>query len=69
MALDQEFVRVIPLDPHDMRFDQCGNAQAVVNEAQIIIAADVTPEANDKRQVVPMTGGMVHACVAMPDTV
>jgi len=35
-------------------FDQCGNAQAVANEEQIIIAADVTPEANDKRQVVPM---------------
>lgn len=35
-------------------FDQCGNAQAVANEKQIIIAADVTPEANDKRQVVPL---------------
>jgi myosin heavy subunit len=35
-------------------FDQCGNAQAAANEEQIIIAADVTPEANDKRQVVPM---------------
>ena len=35
-------------------FDQCGNAQAVANEDQIIIAADVTPQANDKRQVVPM---------------
>ena len=35
-------------------FDQCGNAQAVANEAQIIIAADVTPQANDKQQVVPM---------------
>jgi len=35
-------------------FDQCGNAQAVANEEQIIIAADVTPQANDKRQVVPM---------------
>lgn len=35
-------------------FDQCGNAQAVANEAQIIIAADVTPAANDKQQVVPM---------------
>ena len=35
-------------------FDQCGNAQAMANEEQIIIAADVTPEANDKRQVVPM---------------
>ncbi len=35
-------------------FDQCGNAQAAANEEQIIIAADVTPQANDKRQVVPM---------------
>ncbi len=35
-------------------FDQCGNAQAVANEEQIIIAADVTPQANDKQQVVPM---------------
>jgi transposase len=35
-------------------FDQCGNAQAVANEEQIVIAADVTPQANDKRQVVPM---------------
>jgi len=35
-------------------FDQCGNAQALANEEQIIIAADVTPQANDKRQVVPM---------------
>jgi len=35
-------------------FDQCGNAQAVANEAQIIIAADVTLQANDQRQVVPM---------------
>ncbi len=35
-------------------FDQCGNAQAVANEEQIIIGADVTPQANDKRQVVPM---------------
>jgi transposase len=35
-------------------WDQCGNAQAVANEAQIIIAADVTDQANDKRQAVPM---------------
>jgi transposase len=35
-------------------WDQCGNAQAVANEAQIIVAADVTDQANDKRQVVPM---------------
>ena len=35
-------------------WDQCGNAQAVANGAQIILAADVTDEANDKRQAVPM---------------
>jgi hypothetical protein len=35
-------------------WDQCGNAQAVVNEHQIIRAADVTDQANDKLQAVPM---------------
>jgi transposase len=35
-------------------WDQCGNAQAVTNEHQIILAADVTDQANDARQVVPM---------------
>lgn len=36
-------------------FDQCGNAQAVVDrEHQGIVAADVTNEANDKRQFQPM---------------
>lgn len=35
-------------------FDQCGNAQAVANEDQIIVAADVTDQANDSRQVEPM---------------
>jgi transposase len=35
-------------------FDQCGNAQIVCNEEQIIVAADVTDQANDKRQVRPM---------------
>ena len=35
-------------------FDQCGNAQIVCNEEQIILAADVTNQANDKRQVQPM---------------
>jgi transposase len=35
-------------------WDQCGNAQAVANAAQIILAADVTDQANDKRQAVPM---------------
>ena len=35
-------------------WDQCGNAQAVTNEHQIIVAADVTRQANDGRQAVPM---------------
>ena len=36
-------------------FDQCGNAQAVVDRAhQVIIAADVTNESNDKKQLKPM---------------
>jgi transposase len=36
-------------------FDQCGNAQAVANKQQIIIAVDVTNQVNDVRQTVPMT--------------
>jgi len=35
-------------------WDQCGNAQAVANEDQIIVSADVTDQANDVRQVQPM---------------
>src|SRR3954454_4347746 len=35
-------------------WDQCGNAQAVANEHQIILAADATDQANDKLQAVPM---------------
>jgi transposase len=35
-------------------WDQCGNAQAVTNEHQIILAADVTHQANDVRQLAPM---------------
>lgn len=35
-------------------WDQCGNAQAMANEHQIILAADVTHQTNDKRQAVPM---------------
>jgi transposase len=35
-------------------WDQCGNAQAVTNGHQILLAADVTDQANDVRQTVPM---------------
>ena len=35
-------------------WDRCGDAQAVANEHQIILAADVTHQTNDKRQAVPL---------------
>ena len=36
-------------------WDDCGNAQVSVDETyQIIVACDVTAEANDKQQAVPM---------------
>jgi transposase len=35
-------------------WDQSGNAQAVANEEQIIVSADVTDQANDSRQAQPM---------------
>jgi transposase len=42
-------------------WDQCGNAQAVVDgENQVIVAADVTAQANDKRQVQPMLGQAIE---------
>jgi len=40
-------------------FEQCYNAQAAVEEGtQIIVAAEVTQETNDKRQVAPMVAAM-----------
>lgn len=45
----------IMLDGATKSFEQAYNAQAVVDgEAQIIVAAEVTQEANDKQQLVPM---------------
>lgn len=35
-------------------WDQCGNAQVVVTESQVIVAAAVTNQAYDMHQVVPM---------------
>ena len=35
-------------------FEQCYNAQAAVNESQVIIAAGLTQQPNDKQQVKPM---------------
>jgi transposase len=41
-------------------WDQCLNAEVVVNEHQIIVAADVTDETNDKKQVQPMIEQTQH---------
>jgi transposase len=42
-------------------FEPCYNGQAVVDDkAQIIVAADVTQQANDKRQIEPMVSQMVE---------
>lgn len=40
-------------------WDQCGNAQVIVTETQIIVAADVTNQANDVQQVVPLVAATV----------
>jgi transposase len=46
-------------------WDQCINAEVVVNEHQIILAADVTDEANDKQQVRPMVEQLKQNLVAV----
>jgi len=48
-------------------FVQAYNAQAAVDgEAQVIVAADVTQEANDKQQLVPMLAQVVGNCAGSP---
>jgi transposase len=43
-------------DGRSKSFEQCYNVQAVVDDtAQIIVAADVTQEGNDKKQLLPLT--------------
>ena len=45
---------------HNKGWDYCGNAQASVDGAyQIIVACDITAEANDKQQAAPMAQLMV----------
>ena len=50
-------------------FDQCGNAQIVTNEDQVILAADVTSQANDVRQVAPLVDQLQSnvAAADLPD--
>ena len=48
-------------------FVQAYNAQAVVDDtAQVIVAAEVTQKANDKRQLVPMLTAVAANCGASP---
>jgi hypothetical protein len=46
-------------------WEQCINAEVVVNEHQIIVAADVTDQTNDKKQVRPMVEQMQQNLVAV----
>ena len=49
-------------------FEQCYNAQAAVDSAnQIILAAEVTQEPNDKEQLVPVMGKVEENVGQMPD--
>ena len=49
-------------------FEQADTAQtAVASQAQIIVAAAVTPEANDKPQLVPMLGAVEANLGAVPE--
>lgn len=48
-------------------FEQCYNAQAAVDSAfQVIVAAEVTDQANDKQQVAPMVESLACALAQIP---
>lgn len=51
-------------------FEQCYNAQAAVDEtAQIIVAAEVTQDTHDKRQLTPMVSAVERECGKAPESV
>ena len=51
-------------------FEQCYNAQiSVESSSQLIVAAEVTQETNDKKQLVPMVGAIERECGDSPDDV
>lgn len=57
----------IMLDGATKAFTQAYNAQAVADDGcQIIVAADVTQECNDKRQLVPMMAQVLANCGELP---
>lgn len=59
----------IMLDGASKSFEQCYNAQIVVDDAhQVIIAADLTQQANDKRQLVPMLSQAIENMGIIPNS-
>ena len=50
-------------------WDQCGNAQAVVSADQVIVACDVTDQANDVQQVEPLLEQLQENLQAMGSSV
>ena len=60
----------IMMDGASKGFEQCYNAQAAVDRAhQIIVAADITQQGNDKRQLVPMLGKVKENMGQLPEHV
>ena len=61
--------RIMPDGANKGSFLQGYNAQVAVDgEAQVIIAADLTQETNDKRQLVPMVEKIIENVGRLPDT-
>ena len=62
--------RVMPDSRHKMSFVQAYNAQAAVDShAQVIVAAAVTQQINDKQQLIPMTKAVRQTTGAVPTTI
>ena len=60
----------IMMDGASKSFEQCYNAQAAVDStAQVIVAAAVTQQANDKQQLVPMVEQLIAQSEARPAAV
>jgi transposase len=62
--------RVMPDSRHKMAFVQAYNAQAAADSyAQVIVAAEVTQQINDKQQLIPMTKAIRKTTGAVPATI
>lgn len=61
--------RIMPDGAHKGSFVQAYNCQiAVDSESQIIVAFDVTHQANDKKQLVPMAEKVIENCGRLAET-